>query len=200
MLHTPPVVVVLAAGRGSRFNGSGHKLAQPLHDRSVLATTLSRVIESGLPVVLVTTAELAEEAGQLIAQHDIVVLPDVEAQRGMARSLVAGVSARADAPGWLILPADMPLVRPTSLRAVARALPGHACVVPYHQGRRGHPVAFSAELFSELMALSGDEGARRLLLRYPSQSVELDDPGVLVDIDTQHDLQRAREPQPGEMS
>ncbi len=197
MIHTPPVVVVLAAGRGSRFDGSGHKLTQPLHDRSVLATTLSRVIQSGLPSVLVTTAELVDEARELIAQHDIVVLPSTETQRGMARSIVAGVSARADAPGWLILPADMPLVRPESLRTVAQALPGHACVVPYFQGRRGHPVAFSAELFSELMALTGDEGARRLLMRYPAQAIELADSGILIDIDTQDDLRRAREPLPG---
>ena len=58
MIHTPPVVVVLAAGRGSRFDGSGHKLTQPLHDRSVLATTLSRVIQSGLPSVPVSYTHL----------------------------------------------------------------------------------------------------------------------------------------------
>lgn len=192
-MSSSPVVVVLAAGRGSRYEGPGHKLSQPLIGSSVLGTTLARVIESGLPLVVVTTEALAPEAASLVAQRDLVLLPTYEAQRGMARSLMAGVSARADAPGWLILPGDMPLVRPETLRAVAGALPGHACVVPYHGGRRGHPVGFSAELFSELMALSGDEGARRLLMRYPSLQLEVADPGILIDIDTQSDLNAARE-------
>jgi molybdenum cofactor cytidylyltransferase len=164
-----------------------------LIDASVLGTTLTRVIESGLPFVVITTEMLASEASRLVAQRDLVLLAPHEALRGMARSIVAGVSARADAPGWLILPGDMPLVQPETLRSVAAALPGHACVVPYHGGRRGHPVGFSAELFSELMALTGDEGARRLLMRYPSRSLELADPGVLIDIDTQGDLLAARE-------
>ena len=61
-----------------------------------------------------------------------------------------------------------------------------------HRGRRGHPVGFAAELFSELVMLKGDEGARRLLARYPTAAVELDDPGVLLDIDTVDDLAAAQ--------
>jgi molybdenum cofactor cytidylyltransferase len=53
-------------------------------------------------------------------------------------------------------------------------------------------VGFSAELYSELATLSGDEGARRLIARYPAHGVELDDPGVLVDVDTQADLDGLR--------
>jgi molybdenum cofactor cytidylyltransferase len=188
-----PVVVVLAAGRGVRFSGPGHKLAQPFETTSVLGSTLARVVESGLPRVVVTTDALATVAEAHVAARDVLLLTRLQADRGMARSIVAGVSARADAPGWLILPGDMPLISPRTLRAVAAALPGQVCVVPNHQGRRGHPVGFSAELFSDLQALDGDEGARRLLLRYPSKMLELDDPGILIDIDTQSDLQAARD-------
>jgi molybdenum cofactor cytidylyltransferase len=53
-------------------------------------------------------------------------------------------------------------------------------------------VGFAAELLSELRQLSGDEGARRLLARYPAHGIELDDPGVLVDVDTVEDLAAAR--------
>jgi molybdenum cofactor cytidylyltransferase len=60
-------------------------------------------------------------------------------------------------------------------------------------------VGFAAELLSELRQLSGDEGARRLLARYPAHGIELDDPGVLVDVDTVDDLAaaRARSADPG---
>ena len=86
----------------------------------------------------------------------------------------------------------MPLVRPASLRAVADALDQQPIAFAQHHGRRGHPVGFGAELFSELVMLKGDDGARRLLARYPTAAVELDDPGVLFDIDTIDDLEDAR--------
>ena len=55
-----------------------------------------------------------------------------------------------------------------------------------------YPVGFAAELYSELATLSGDEGARRLVARYPAHGVELPDAGVLMDLDTEADLQALR--------
>jgi molybdenum cofactor cytidylyltransferase len=49
-------------------------------------------------------------------------------------------------------------------------------------------VGFAAELYSELVQLDGDDGARRIVARYPGVGVELDDPGVLQDVDTPGDL------------
>jgi molybdenum cofactor cytidylyltransferase len=110
----------------------------------------------------------------------------------MGYSIAAGVGARPNASGWLVLPGDMPLVQATTLQAVARSLGQHPVVYAQHRGRRGHPVGFAAELYTELVRLTGDEGARRLLARYPSQGLEVDDPGVLVDVDTQADLESAQ--------
>jgi molybdenum cofactor cytidylyltransferase len=187
-MHASPVIVVPAAGLGSRFAGASPKLAQPLGDSTVLGLTLRHAIQTQLPVVVVTTAALAALAGRQVATRDIVVLSAGEAARGMGASIAAGVAERADAPGWLVLPGDMPLVRPASLLAVASLLDRHAVVCAQHHGRRGHPVGFSAELYSELIQLAGDEGARRLLARYPVHGEELDDPGVLLDVDTRADL------------
>jgi molybdenum cofactor cytidylyltransferase len=78
------------------------------------------------------------------------------------------------------------------LLAVARSLDQHPVAYAQHRGRRGHPVGFAAELYSELTGLSGDEGARRIIARYPAFAVEIDDPGVLVDIDTEDDLDALR--------
>lgn len=187
-----PVIVVLAAGRGSRFAGQNHKLVQSLGSISVLGQTIGHAIESRLPVVVVTTQPLAAEATRWVARRDVVVLPEVGSPGGgplgMGFSIAAGVAARSDGGGWLVLPGDMPLVRPSSLVRVAQGLAQHAVVFAQHRGRRGHPVGFGAELFSELVQLTGDEGARRLMARYPSHGIELDDPGVLVDVDTLDDL------------
>jgi molybdenum cofactor cytidylyltransferase len=178
-----PSVIVLAAGRGTRFDGTGHKLAQPLGTSSVLLATLAAAIASHLRVVVVTTAPF-------------VVLPEVGSpggdSLGIGASIAAGVSASPDSRGWLVLPGDMPLVEPATLVAVARALAVHPVAYAQHNGRRGHPVGFAAELYSELTALSGDEGARRLVARYPAFAVERDDPGILIDIDTASDLAAVR--------
>ena len=191
-----PVVIVLAAGRGSRFAGPHHKLAQDLGAASVLGQTVGHAIRSRLPVIVVTTAPLAAEAARWVASRDVVVLPEVgtagAGRLGMGFSIAAGVAARPHAGGWLVLPGDMPLVTPATLVAVAQALGQHAVVYAQHKGRRGHPVGFGAELFSELVQLSGDEGARRVMARYPSIGLEVDDPGVLVDVDTEADLAAVR--------
>ena len=201
-MQSRPTVVVLAAGKGSRFKGSEHKLEQSLGDLSVLGRTLRNAIESHLPVVVVTTQALAARAADIIAARDVVVVPQALAELGMGHSIAAGVAARADAPGWLLLPGDMPMVRPATLLAVAAALEHHPVAYAQFQGRRGHPVGFAAELYSELMMLSGDEGARRIVARYPAIGVDVDDPGVLLDLDTEADLaamralQAAAEPRP----
>lgn len=188
-----PTIVVPAAGFGRRFGGPQHKLEQPFEGGTVLGTTLRNAIQSQLPVVVVTSEALAPLVGAQMARRDIVVLSPAEAERGMGHSIAAGVAERSGAPGWLVLPGDMPLVRPGTLLAVAAALEQHPVAYAQHRGRRGHPVAFAAELYSELVLLSGDDGARRVVARYPAFGVEVDDPGVLLDIDTPGELQRARE-------
>ena len=188
-MKNQPAVVVLAAGAGSRYHGTRHKLSEKLGGDTVLVRTLRNAIASEMAVVLVISESLIAEARGLVAPEDMVVV-DARSQTGwgMGDSIAAGVSIHASATGWLVLPADMPLVRPSSLRAVAAALDQQPIAFAQHRGRRGHPVGFGAELFSELVMLKGDEGARRLLARYPTAAVELDDPGVLFDIDTVDDL------------
>lgn len=195
-MKSQPVIIVLAAGLGSRFTGPSHKLAQPLGAGSVLGQTLVHAIESRLPVTVVTTEGLAAEASRWVARRDVVVLPEVGSPGagvlGMGYSIAAGVSARPQAGGWLVLPGDMPMVQASTLLQVAAGLAQHAVVYAQYRGRRGHPVAFGAELFSDLVQLHGDEGARRVMARYPSVGVEVDDPGVLMDVDTEADLAAMR--------
>lgn len=166
-----PVVLVLASGKGERFvasGGKGSKLQALLAGRPVIEHTLAAVRASGLPFHV-------EDAGH----------------PGMGDSIAAGVRATAEADGWLVLPADLPLVRPESLRAVAQALRRASIVLPMHQGTRGHPVGFAAEHGPALMALSGAEGAAAIVRAGQPLKLELDDEGIVTDIDIVDDLARA---------
>ncbi|MGE8618273.1 MAG: nucleotidyltransferase family protein, partial [Achromobacter spanius] len=88
----------------------------------------------------------------------------------------------------LIALADMPWLRADTCLQVAAATRRHRIVAPTWQGRRGHPVAFARDLWPELASLSGDVGARSLLMRHPVHELALDDPGVLADVDAPEDL------------
>jgi len=174
----PPVVIVLASGKGRRFvasGGSGSKLDAALGDSTVLAYTLAAVAASGL----LLHVERADHAG-------------------MADSIAAAVRATAAASGWLILPGDLPLIRADSLSCVAAALmAGDAidAVAPRHLGAQGHPVAFAASVGPALRALSGEGGAAPVLraCRVAGRCLELDldDAGITLDIDELADLERA---------
>ena len=159
-----PVVLVLASGRGERFiasGGSGSKLQALLAGRPVLQHTLDAVRASGLPWHL-------EDAGH----------------PGMGDSIAAAVRATRGAPGWLVLPGDLPLVQPATLRAVAAALAAHSVVVPVHAGVRGHPVGFAAACGEELAVLEGKQGAARVLRSFSAMELIVDDAGCITDIDT----------------
>jgi molybdenum cofactor cytidylyltransferase len=192
-MDNEPAIVVLAAGAGSRYRGTRHKLSEPLGRESVLARTLRNARDSALPVVLVVAETLVGEARGLVEPGDCIVV-GASSRRpwGLGDSIAAGVSIHASAAGWLVLPGDMPFVGPAILRAVARALEQQPIAYAQHRGRPGHPVGFAAELFSELAVLKGEEGTRRLLARYPTAPVEIDDSGVLFTIDTVDDLEAAR--------
>jgi len=187
-----PTIVVPAAGRGTRFGGPLHKLDQAFDGSTVLGTTVRHAVQTQLPVVVVTTAARVPLLAQQLATRDIVVISDVEAARGMGATIATGVAERSGASGWVVLPGDMPLVQPGTLLAVAGALEQHPVAYAQYKGRRGHPVAFAAELYSELIQLTGDDGARRVMLRYPAHGQDVEDPGVLLDVDTARDLEAMR--------
>ena len=168
-----PVVIVLASGRGERFFASGgttSKLQALLAGRTVLERTLAAVRAAGLPWHVVDTG-----------------------YPGMGDSIAAGVRATPDAPAWMILPGDLPLIQASSLRAIAAAPANLEVVVPIVDGRRGHPVRFSARCGADLMTLAGAWGAAAVFSRRTVTEWPLDDIGCLFDIDTLEDLRHAQD-------
>lgn len=185
--------VLLAAGVGARFGG--HKLLAPLAGGTSLAMTAARNLRAALDgevwVVVRPGDRLLAEQFARDGFHTVV---NAQAARGMGTSLACGVRAAAGADGWLIALADMPAIRPVTIRRVAAAIiEGATLAAPYYAGRRGHPVGFGSGLRGELLALDGDSGARDLLSRYGTQlkRIEVDDAGILLDVDTRGDLVRA---------
>jgi molybdenum cofactor cytidylyltransferase len=184
--------VLLAAGRASRYGTD--KLLVPLADGVPMAVAALRGL---LPVVHRVFAVVRPGCGRLaglLMKEGALVTVFPGADRGMGASLAWGVGVLPEhTEGILVALADMPYVLPDSYRQVACALHGGALVAaPSYHGERGHPVGFSMRLRTELEALTGDEGARRLITRHRQAlvRVDVDDPGVLRDIDRPADLRR----------
>ena len=187
--HYQLVGILLAAGSARRFGA--HKLlaelpgGEPAGLRA--ARNLVRVLPASLAVIRPGDPALAER----LAATGIGLIENPGVATGIAGSIRVGVSARAEADGWLITLADMPWIKPATIRAVADALrAGAAMAAPTCCGQRGHPVGFSAYWRAQLMSLSGDRGARRLLEDAGPDLclVETFDTGILRDIDTPADL------------
>lgn len=187
------VGILLAAGRGSRFDPAGerNKLLQTLPGGEPVAAASARALLAAVPrVVAVVRVEDAVTAS-LLRGLGCEVVGCADAGKGMAASLVCGVQHTHDADGWLIALADMPFVRPATIAALARdaGLGGEAAIAaPMHNGQRGNPVAFGRGHLPALLALQGDQGARSILKNNPVNELAVDDPGILQDIDTPSDI------------
>lgn len=190
-VQQPIVAILLAAGAGVRFGGG--KLIHPLQDGVAIAAHAARNLrEAGLEVVAVVRPG-DFPLSDMLEQEGCHVTHCADAARGMGHTLAHGIAAAREAPGWIVALADMPKVQGATIQKVAGALADGALVAaPVYRGERGHPVGFAARLRGELLALSGDTGARAVLERHREHIllVDCDDPGILLDVDARTDLDR----------
>ncbi len=189
--------ILLAAGRGSRFDPTGvrDKLLQPLPNGDPVAVAAARSLLAALPRVLAVVRPDAHFLAAQLQEIGCDIAVCANADEGMAASLVEGVSRTRNAAGWVIALADMPYVQPTTMRALVEALQGGAQIAaPTYCGRRGNPVAFSRAHLANLLSLRGDEGARRWLKVFSVAAIATDDPGIVQDIDSPEDILAGRAP------
>ena len=183
------VGLLLAAGSATRFGSD--KLQHALPHGVSIAVQSARHLKSELGRVVAVVRPNSDQLISNLKAEGCEVVVCESAAEGMGASLACAVRAAGEADGYLIALADMPFLRRTTIAAVRDALAGGApLVAPYFRARRGHPVGLSHEFFHELVALRGDEGAKRLLAAHEKQMVKIPvgDPGALRDIDRPEDL------------
>jgi molybdenum cofactor cytidylyltransferase len=186
------VGILLAAGSGTRFGGD--KLLAGLrgvgHDGAV-GVAACRNLAAAIPEVIAVVRPGDTALAAALAGAGARVVECGNAAAGMGASLACGVQASSAALGWIVALADMPWIRPDTIARVADALrSGAPLAAPFHAGERGHPVGFGRACLAELSALGADEGAKSVVTAHRNAMVriEVDDPGVLRDVDTPRDL------------
>ncbi len=190
--------IVLAAGRSTRM-GEAKQLLH-LGESSVLGKTLENVRAAGVDEVVLVLGYSAETIRQQLpisVIDGLRIVVNKYYEQGMASSLREGLSAldpQTDAA--LIILADQPFIRPETLDQI---IDRHRCsnaqiVIPLYKGFRGNPVLLDRSVFPEVMALDGDVGCRAIFGRHLEGivKVEVDDVGVLLDIDNKDDYERLR--------
>jgi molybdenum cofactor cytidylyltransferase len=180
---------LLSAGSAVRFGAN--KLAATLPDGTPVGVAALKNLAAAVDAVIAVVRPGDDLMASAFAANGARVTVCPTAHDGMGASLAWGVRGAPIAAGWIIALADMPWIDPgTIARVVAALRQGAVLAAPRCQGSRGHPVGVSGSFYGALAALSGDEGARHLLAAHAAsvQLIEVNDAGVLRDIDTPADL------------
>jgi molybdenum cofactor cytidylyltransferase len=189
--------IVLAAGRGARFATAGrNKLLETHGGRPLVRRAVDAAMDSRAGETIVVTGWDHERVAATLAGLPVTLVHNPRHADGMASSLLAGLAQAKDAEGVLILLGDMPNVSSSVLDLLIRTAEAtHAvAVVPTRGGRRGNPVLIGRALFPRLSELQGDRGARALLrATLDVVELEVDEDGVLIDVDTPDDLTALRD-------
>jgi molybdenum cofactor cytidylyltransferase len=183
------VALLLAAGSATRFGSD--KLLHPLPHGVPMAVQSARHLKKVIENVFAVVGPRTDKLARLLELEGCTVVVCDRATEGMGASLACAARAAGEADALLVALADMPFVRPSSIAAVRDALAaGKPLVAPYFRAHRGHPVGISAKYRGELEALTGDEGARKLLAAHEAEltRIPVGDPGVVRDIDRPEDL------------
>jgi xanthine dehydrogenase accessory factor len=188
--------LVMAAGASSRM-GEPKPLIS-LDDRPMLAYVLDSVARSRVAETIVVVGAASDRVRNEVPRNGARWVENPAFAEGMSSSLKAGVAALSPtSDGFFVVLGDEPFVQPSTYDALiaARERSGAWIVLPTYRGVRGNPVLIDRTLAGEVDAITGDRGCRALRLRHPEETVEVpvDDPGVLIDLDTPEDIARARQ-------
>lgn len=178
--------LVLAAGAASRFGSD--KLSALLDGEPLLHHAIRTARQAPVKKVIVVTRE-GMEAGTWEGAPPVEVVP-IQSD-ALSTSLKAGIAAAGDVGGVFVFLGDMPRIPPDQAARLSELIGDGYAALPRNGGIPGHPVLLSARALPDIVRLSGDEGAGRLL-RMRSDVVfdERSDPGIILDIDRPADLAR----------
>jgi len=189
----PLEAILLAAGESRRMGYP--KPLLKLGARTFIEILAAAMLRSVARLIVVVGAHAGAVRDAIPVDSRIAVVENPDYLRGQLSSIKAALPhVGRDAAGALIHLADHPMVSAETFAAVIdgyRSL-GKPITIARYQGRRGHPVIFARELFAELAGASEDQGARVVVAADPARVayVDVDDLGVLIDLDTPEDLER----------
>lgn len=186
--------IILAAGSSRRMGSQ--KLLLPFGESTIIETVIDNVLNSSIDHVMVVLGPKQESIMQVIGKRPVEFCHNKEHEKGMLSSIICGIRALpADAVSALIFLGDQPGIPPAVTNSVIEAYNEElfGIVIPVHDHRRGHPLLVDMKYRKEVEKLDLEEGLRALRHHFPQDvlEVEVEEPGILVDIDTSEDYKNA---------
>jgi molybdenum cofactor cytidylyltransferase len=183
--------ILLAAGESRRM-GFPKPLLR-IDDETFLARAAATMLSAVERLIIVTGAHRERVEAAVPQTSWIVVVHNANWPLGQLSSIKTGlVAVSADAAGVVVHLADHPLVRPETVQGIVDKYrqTGKLIAVARHAGHRGHPVLFDRSVFGEILEAPDDQGARVVVNADPERVVylDVDDAGVILDLDTPADL------------
>jgi molybdenum cofactor cytidylyltransferase len=183
--------LVLAAGAGTRF-GSSKQLAE-LEGRPLLEHSIRAMMAAPVGRVVVVLGSGAEEVIAAVDLHGAEAVVCDRWEEGQSASLATGLAELADCEAVVVTLGDQPRLSPDAIRRVIAARgPGAAAVRATYDGEPGHPVLLERVLFERMRDVTGDHGARNLLISMQTREVPCEDLGGGQDVDTPAQLDALR--------
>lgn len=182
--------MVLAAGRSRRMAPLNKLLVPDNKGNAMIARVVDNALASRARPVIVVTGHERERIEEALAGRPVIFAHAEDYAEGLSASLKAGLRAvPPEAEGILICLGDMPLVGAETLDRLIGAFDpeeGRAVVQPTFRGKQGNPMLWAREFLPEMLAISGDIGARHLAAKHAERMVEVEmaDDAVLRDFDT----------------
>ncbi len=200
--ETPPppakstiAAVVLAAGKSTRMAPFNKLLVTDKAGKPMIARTVDNVLSSGARPVIVVTGHRSEDIKAALAGRPVTYVASPNYESGLSESLKSGIAAvPPEARAAIVCLGDMPLV---TGRIIDRLLAAHdtdegrLIAVPTHQGQLGNPILWDRRFFPALLAMTGDGGGGRRIIRENAEvvaEVDVADDAVLRDFDTKESL------------
>ncbi|MCK8825486.1 molybdenum cofactor cytidylyltransferase [Fuchsiella alkaliacetigena] len=185
--------IVLGAGVSSRLGRAKQLL--PFGEKTVIERVVDNLLLSDIEELVVVLGHRAEEVAGLLVNKEVITVYNPDYKMGQSTSLIAGLeSIEQAATGILCMLGDQPLVKSETINQLISHFKQseQLIVAPKYQGQLGNPIIFATQLKSEMLMASGDQGARWLLSKYRDRlkEIEVEDRGVILDIDTEADYRK----------
>lgn len=194
--HMPRVAAILLAAGQSRRMGEVNKLLADVDGQPMVCHAMRAIEASSTVATVVVTGHEPEAMRDVLGAPDVTFAHNGLYAEGLSTSLGAGLLAvPADCQAAVVCLGDMPRVSPEVIDRLISAynpVEGRAICVPTHNGKRGNPVLFDRQFFSEVLSIGGDVGARHLIGQHEDlvAEVPMEEDSIFLDVDTPEALER----------